>query len=219
MKGTLMKHFGYGLYAAVFLLLTAPGAVFGESAYDWMKKEPPAATTEADAAKKGSALTMQQYAMIRGGVFLPDQPAGMNTGKGVEAGYGIQPLKWLAAEASFGFIDTDDYDENLNNMHRTIQMVPITATVRAILPFRQFDVYALAGGGTYYTMLRYDNVNQEPGADTGDKFLFGYQYGGGVSLLLGSGSTAGVEVRQIVTSWNSMDISGTFVTAFFRYGL
>jgi hypothetical protein len=207
-----MKLLIFSVITGFFLATAGLANTVIAADYDWMKKQD--LTTEDVPGKK----LQNQYVMFRGGWYLPDKPSGMNIGTGAEAGYGIQPLKWLAAEATFGFIETNDYDDNLNNMHRTIQMVPITATIRAILPFNQFDLYALAGGGVYYTMLKYDNVNQEPAADTGDKTLYGYQYGIGAALKTG-GSSVGVEVRQIVTSWNAMDISGTFVTAFFRYGL
>jgi opacity protein-like surface antigen len=178
--------------------------------YDWMKKEDVTAVIEKKAKN--------QYVLVRGGWYLSDEPSGMNSGNGVEVGYGIQPLRWLAAEASAGYINADDYDDNLNNKHLTIQMVPVTATLRAILPFNQFDVYALAGGGMYYTMLKIDNINQDPGSDSSDKVLFGYHYGAGASVLLGGGSSVGAEVRQIVTKWDNLDISGTFVTGFFRLG-
>lgn len=195
----------------VFLAATALVNDVSASDYDWMKKDQPGVVAE----KK----LQNQYVLFRGGFYLPDKPSGMNTGTGVEAGYGIKPLRWFAAEVSAGYIETDDYDDNMNNMHRTIQMVPVMATVRAVLPFSNFDVYALAGGGMYYTMLKYDNLNQNSGSESDSKALFGHHYGGGASLSLGTASSVGVEVRQIVTKWDNLDISGTFLTAFFRLGL
>lgn len=206
-----MKSRIYLLLAICMLAMTCwTGAAVGAD-YGWMKKDEQAAVTEKKAKNS--------YFLVRGGWFFSDEPSGMNTGTGAEVGLGMQPLRWLAAEGSIGFIDADDYDDNVINKHLTIQMVPVTGTVRAILPINQFDLYALAGGGIYYTMLTSDNLNQSySGSDSNDKVLFGYHYGGGASVLLGGGSSVGAEVRQIVTKWDDMDISGTFVTGFFRLG-
>lgn len=184
--------------------------------YDWMKKQ--------GQPQQSSQKLAGQYLLFRAGIYFPEVTSDggnikMNNGKGAEAGYGIQPLKWLAAEASFGFIEADNYDDDLNNRHTTIQMVPVMATVRAILPLRQFDLYALAGGGMYYTMYKQDNFNrQEESSIDDDKVLLGYHYGGGISMQLGAGSSLGVEARRIDTSWDDLDIGGTFLTAFFRLG-
>jgi hypothetical protein len=197
----------------VVLALLTCGAERGASAadFDWMKKSDQVETVEKKYVK--------QYVMFRGGPFFQETPSGMNIGEGAEAGYGIQPLRWLAAEASFGFLEANDYDDNLHNLHRSFQMVPVTGTLRAIIPFNQFDVYGLAGGGMYYTMMKVDNRNQDISGTSDDRALLGFHYGGGVSLLLGGVSSVGLEVKRIETKWDALDISGTFLTAFFRMGL
>ncbi|MBT0666268.1 outer membrane beta-barrel protein [Geobacter pelophilus] len=197
---------------AVFVLFTSSvGREAAAADFDWMKKN-----DQVDTAEKSYG---KQYVLFRGGPFFQETPSGMNVGEGAEAGYGIQPLRWLAAEASLGFLQADDYDDNLSNLHRSFQMVPVTGTVRAIFPFKQFDIYALAGGGMYYTMMKVDNRNQDISYADDDKVLLGFHYGGGVSLLLGGVSSVGLEVKRIETKWDALDISGTFLTAYFRMGL
>lgn len=199
----------------VFLSWLAGTASAAE--YDWMKQKADPAATE--------TTYNNQYILFRAGLFFPDitlngEKLDMNVSSGAEAGYGIQPFPWLAAEASFGYIETDDYDDDLTNQHVTVQMVPVTGTIRAILPIAPLDLYALVGGGMYYTMLKSDNLNQYDGSsEDDDKVLFGYHYGGGISLQLGRYSTMGLEARRIETRWDDLDIAGTFVTAFFRMGL
>jgi hypothetical protein len=205
-----MKCRIFVIVTALFLSFSGAGRSAVAADFDWMKKEEPAATTVTERKFNN------QYVLFRAGGFFP---AKFNVGDAAEAGYGIQPLKFLAAEASFGFIGADNYDDDTENEHTTVQIVPVTGTIRAILPLNPFDIYALAGGGMYYTMVKVDNKNKSKTSVDGDNLLLGYHYGGGVSLLLGGSSSLGLEVRQIVTNWDNLDTSGTFISAFFRMGL
>ncbi|GAM09758.1 hypothetical protein OR1_02039 [Geobacter sp. OR-1] len=208
-----MGHLIFFVVTALLLALPGMGSNAAAADYDWMRKK--------DQVETSGKKYVNQYALFRAGGFFPEGSPGMNIGEGAEAGYGIQPIRWLAAEASFGFIAADDYDDNLKNLHRSLQLVPVTGTIRAIYPFKQFDIYALAGGGMYYSMLKVENRNQVTASIEDDKVLFGYHYGGGVSMLLGGSSSLGIEVKRFETRWDDhdLDIRGTFLTAFFRLGL
>ena len=205
----MRNRLGSVIILAVILVMS--GAVKSTFAadYDWMKQ-----SSQPEQQETSGRKPIGQYLLFRAGGYFP---AKFNIGEGAEAGYGIQPIPWLAAETSFGFIEADNYDDDLNNNHTSFQMVPVTATVRAILPFKQFDIYALAGGGMYYTMINSGNANKGTTTDD-DKVLSGFHYGGGVSLLLGASSSLGIEARRIETNWDDIDISGTFLTAFIRMG-
>jgi len=156
------------------------------------------------------------YLLFKGGGLSPDK---FNIGEGAEAGLGIQPSKFFAAETSFGFMAADDYDDDLENQHTTVQMLPVTGTIRAILPIKPFDVYALAGGGLYYTMLKIENKNKGTTSLDDNRALLGYHYGGGASLQLGGSSSIGIELRRIEAKWDNLDLGSYFLNAFFRLSL
>jgi hypothetical protein len=163
--------------------------------YDWMKS-PSQDAGGVDGGGIGAYLT------IKAGAFFPDDINGtkMNTGTGVDLGAGISPMRFFAVEATAGYLEADDYDDNLNNYHRELTAIPVMLTVKAIAPLQIIDLYALAGAGFHYAMFKVIN-RSDPASPTlkNDDVLTAYHYGGGLRLRAFLGAL-NIEARMLEVS-------------------
>ncbi len=163
--------------------------------YDWMK-EPQKGDGGVDGKGTGAYLT------FKAGAFFPDDIEGtkMNTGTGVELGAGISPIRFLALEATAGYLEADDTDDRLNNYHREFSAIPVMVTLKAIAPLQVIDLYALAGAGFHYSRFKVIN-RSDPSLPTSESedILTAYHYGGGIRVRAFSGALA-IEARKLSVS-------------------
>lgn len=184
-----MKAQGIRLFSVLsfVVLLHSTTAVASAADFDWMKRsEGP--------ADGGSGVSL--YATIKGGAFFPDKIDGlsMNTGTGVEVGIGVKPVKFMSAEFTAGYLETDDYDNNPDNYHLELSAVPVMLSVKAIAPLKYVEPYLLGGIGFHYAMRRYANNNLGGTATVdSDDVYSAFQYGAGVRIL----ERLSIEVRQV----------------------
>jgi len=88
---------------------------------------------------------LSQQLFLKAGAYLPESKR-FDTGSSVEVGYAIRPLRFVAAEASVGYLRAEEGSN-------TLSAVPFTMTVKGIVPTPYLNVYAGGGVGTYYKML------------------------------------------------------------------
>jgi hypothetical protein len=166
-----------------------------DGAYDWMKAPPQDAEGVAGAG-------VGAYLTFKAGAFFPDDINGtkMNTGTGVDLGAGISPIRFFAIEATAGYLEADDYDDNLNSYHRELTAIPVMLTMKAIAPLQIIDLYALAGAGFHYAMFTVIN-RSDPTSTTlkNDDVLTAYHYGGGIRLKAFLGAL-NIEARMLEVS-------------------
>jgi outer membrane protein W len=120
----------------------------------------------------------KNYVVVKGGIFTPGSTdmKGFSTGFNGEVGYGRYLNDNFALELGVGYFQTnnsttigassgDDYMSG--NAKLDLWVVPLTATVKAIYPIQQFEIYALGGIGAYFVnyKLEYD-VNAKIGGKT-----------------------------------------------------
>lgn len=176
MKVSYIRIVSLLFLAGALQLLVAVAASADD--YGWMK---PSEAGSGDAAEG-----VKLYATIKGGGFFPDRIArlDMNTGTGAEIGIGVKPVRFLAAELTAGYLETDSYDNNPYNYHLELSALPVMLTLKAIAPLKYVEPYLLGGMGFHYMMVKWGNSNLAGTAILKDDAVYSaFQYGGGVKLF------------------------------------
>lgn len=167
------------------------------------------------------------YVSVKGGLFLPnsDMPGLKNFKKGYnfELAVGAKIHPNIAIEAAAGyyqteikdnFVDTyyDYYNDAYYTTTPTVSAIPVTLTIKGIIPLGKVDLFAGAGAGYYYTMLE-NKVKDLDGAvlgnldETYNASAFGYHFVGGVDFNITDSVAIGAEIKQVYVKPES-DISG-----------
>ena len=105
------------------------------------------------------------YITLKPGVYSPQSSdlEGIGTGFNGEIAFGYRFNPNIAAEFGIGYFTTEYFD---------INVFPLTLTLKAILPYKRWEFFGLAGGGVYIVSA-YDYGD----SDT-DAVLGGYLGGG-----------------------------------------
>jgi opacity protein-like surface antigen len=133
---------------------------------------------------------ISQYLSVAFGSYLPTHRSS-SQGSAIQAGYGIVPLPYLAFETNAGYMQRPEHDS-------LFMVVSLTETVKAIYPFDLGSIYALAGGGFYYTAYHFngDHAGQSFPTDDDDTSL-GYFYGAGADINIRRAVTFGLEFKWL----------------------
>ncbi len=132
---------------------------------------------------------ISHYLSVAFGSYLPTYRSS-SQGTGIQAGYGIVPFPNLALETNAGYMQQPEHDS-------LFMVVSLTETAKAIYPFGLGNIYALAGGGFYYTAYHFngDHASQSPSED--DDTSLGYFYGAGADIYIRSAVTFGLEFKWL----------------------
>jgi hypothetical protein len=175
-----------------------------------------------------SALeNIRQYVFASLGAYMPDNNEA-STNSCLEVGYGIAPIPYLGVEAMVGFMQTSIKKTITEPSQEFIlQTVPMTVALKASYPIGLANIYALGGGGLYYSQFHFNGDQAKASFATDDDDLAtGYFYGVGGELQLGNVSV-GVLAKKLnmkasfakvrnsppVSSFADFDYSGTQLQA------
>jgi hypothetical protein len=128
-----------------------------------------------------------QYFFFSLGGYRPDNDAAA-TSSCMEVGYGVKPLPYLALEGMLGYLQASEQRTvSAPAQEFVLHAIPITAAVKAIMPIGVGSVYALGGGGVYYTRFHFNGDRATvPFATNDDDFATGYYYGAGGDIQFGN---------------------------------
>ena len=137
------------LLAAIFIL-SVPTASFAEH-------------------KKGEG-----YIAFKGGIYSPTsedlRDAGFKTDLNVEAVVGMYANKNLALEFGAGYFQTDSSVSGAGGSHEKaeISVVPVIATIKAVLPIDYVELYGGGGIGLYVVDFESNTFDPVAGSFSGD---------------------------------------------------
>jgi opacity protein-like surface antigen len=168
----------------------------------------------ATAAIPGSHRPYLSYLTLKGGAFFPQGTfKRAESGFNGEIAYGVQFSRWIALELGSGYFEMRDtgrvsFGSNFT-LKGSMYAIPLTLTVKGILPLGPLDVYGLAGGGGYYVHAK-GAVRTSFGSTTGsiDTGLAGGFLGAGVAYNFTSRFFLGLEAKYLWTESASFTIQG-----------
>jgi len=144
------------------------------------------------------------YITLKPGVYSPQSSdlEGIGTGFNGEIAFGYRFNPNIAAEFGIGYFTTEYFD---------INVFPLTLTLKAIIPYKRWELFGLAGGGVYIVSA-YDYGD----SDT-DAVLGGY-LGGGLHYNITPNIFLGAEGKYLWTDKAklSQSIYGTSFDVRFR---
>ncbi|HEU0264509.1 MAG TPA: outer membrane beta-barrel protein [Geobacterales bacterium] len=158
------------------------------------------------------------YLSLKGGAFLPNGTgaspdgrdnglANLNTGYNGELAIGFLPAPYAAIEFATGFFHCEaDLAEPLANrsVNVTAEGIPMTVTAKAIAHFDHLQLFAGAGAGYYFTILRAKTTNLNPPQQVLADEEFhasapGYHLVAGGDIMLGKAVSIGAEYKWFNT--------------------
>lgn len=100
------------------------------------------------------------YIAFKPGIYVPRSSDldGFDTGFNGEISFGYRLNPNVAAELGIGYFHTQG--ERSSDIHSDtfdIDVVPVTVTLKAILPVQKWEFFGLGGGGLYFTYGPFDN--------------------------------------------------------------
>ena len=100
------------------------------------------------------------YFSVKAGTFLPNGNGSGNNLKDFDTGYnaelavGYRPESYAALELGTGFYSASGTVSNADSRsQKTVYSIPITATAKAILDLKKFELFAGAGFGYYFAFI------------------------------------------------------------------
>jgi opacity protein-like surface antigen len=122
----------------------------------------------------------------------------------IELGYAVQPFNYLAIVANIGYLQTENIVSFKAVTYDYLTMiVSATGSIKAFYPFGLGNIYAIAGGGGYYSTFRLngDHANKN-NADlimptSESDFSLGYFYGIGGDYYIKQNVTLGIETKWL----------------------
>jgi outer membrane protein W len=171
------------------------------------------------------------YANLRAGVFVPQGSSirNFNTGPDLELAVGRAFLPYLAGEFAVGYASSESDVQNMRyhdepptyaayDMRQGYQLVPVTLTVKLVLPAGSIEPWLGGGAGVAWSRIYEDPVSADLATVSETSAVLTYHAAGGVNLQLGKKWYAGVDFRYLfakVTWFNepSVHLDGLRVTA------
>ena len=126
------------------------------------------------------------YVVLKGGIYSPgheDMTAVANGDFGVgfngEVAFGHYFTPNIALELGVGYLQSKSatYLDNGVSTSIDISSIPVTLSIKGVIPFPQGEVYALVGGGAYISSIDWKQGTTE----SKDGTAFGFQAGIGGS--------------------------------------
>lgn len=171
------------------------------------------------ASAQQHALGESGYLGARVGAVLPkhDDLEGFDNGFSFEAVIGRRVSPNLALEASLGrfginasgsFFDPDTgvtFDAEMD-----ISAIPLTASVKAIAPLDQVELYGLLGAGLYFLSSEIRVTGGLAGSASDDATALGLHLGGGFAAHVSPQVKLGAELKYVMGSAKLFDSSNHF---------
>ena len=127
------------------------------------------------------------YLTYKPGMYSP-QSGALDIGLSTEVAFGYRFNQNIAAEFGLGYFNTEKEVTAVGATYVVrenfdIDVVPMTLTLKAILPYKRWELFGLAGGGVYivsgpYDYYYYDYYYYDYEYDDYDAVLGGYLGGG-----------------------------------------
>ena len=154
------------------------------------------------------------YVVAKFGAYIPtsNDLSGYGTGFNTELAFGHYFNPYLAIELGAGYFQTQgnvvvypgSYLGNEN-----IEVVPVTASVKVILPVNIWiEPYAIAGIGAYFVNDHIDNYYYYHHGASDNSTAFGVNVGGGINFNIGRNFFVGGECKYV---WLDPSFYGTNV--------
>jgi hypothetical protein len=153
------------------------------------------------------------YVNFKAGVYSPQSSGldGYDTGFNGEIALGFRFSPNFAGEFGIGYFNTQGrrgyYEEDFD-----IDVVPLTLTLKAILPYKRWEFFGLAGGGVYFVSgpynwdsYDYDHHHYYNDYDYDSDTIWGGYLGAGINYNLTSRIFVGVEGKYLWTEEAHLD--------------
>ena len=101
------------------------------------------------------------YITFKPGIYSPQSSDLDDTGFNGEIAFGYQFNRYIAAEFGIGYFYTEAEKKvvgptYVDRENFDIDVYPVTLTLKAILPYKKWELFGLAGGGLYVVSGPYD---------------------------------------------------------------
>lgn len=180
------------------------------------------------------------YLSVKAGGFFPNTvTAGLNdykTGYNVEIASGTRFHPNLAVEIGIGYYGSEKAPFNIHVVDESVTLyvvtpsvsvIPITATLKGIIPAGAVDLFAGGGGSYNFATLKSWLAPSVSGGfdDTRKATGFGYHIVGGADVHISNTFAVGVEIKRtfIKPEFNfsefkeKVSVGGTFANACLKY--
>ncbi len=145
------------------------------------------------------------YANLRAGVFIPQGSSvrPFNSGPDLELAVGRAFLPYVAGELSIGYASAETDPRSMRyqdgsyttiEMREGYQLVPITLTLKLVLPAGSIEPWIGGGAGAAWAHIYQDPTGDQPTISESDT-TFEYHACGGVTVQLGRRWYAGADFR------------------------
>jgi len=147
------------------------------------------------------------YLALKGGIYKPDNDLDdYDTGFYGEIALNRYLSKHFALEAATGYFETENSENGtvlgLNwSANQEIYVIPLTLSIKGILPYKLSEAYLGAGVGGYYVYsdLDYSIQGLVSDSDSDDDIILGAQVFGGFSFNVTDTILLGLEGKYIFT--------------------
>jgi opacity protein-like surface antigen len=149
------------------------------------------------------------YIEIRPGIYSPQSGDidSFDNGFNGEIGFGWRFTRNIAAEFGIGYFYTEGEDTVVGKTYLgrelDIDVFPVTVTLKAILPYKKWELFGLAGAGVYFVSGTYDvedwdHYHHDHDYDYDDDAIFGGFVGGGIRYNITRRLFVGVEGKYLM---------------------
>jgi opacity protein-like surface antigen len=153
------------------------------------------------------------YFALKGGIFYPQGDLkDLDTGFNGEAAFGIQFNRCVAMEIGSGYFELGDtarasFGRASLSLDGNMYAIPLTVTLKGILPLGRLDLYGLAGGGGYYVHAS-GTFTSSAGrtSGSGDTVVAGGFLGAGIAYNFTREFFLGLEGKYLWTSDADFDV-------------
>lgn len=168
----------------------------------------------------GDVAETPYYLTLKLGIYSPESDeltddTRFDTGWTGEISFGRHFHRNFAAELGVGYLETDGDDANFRppgpyGADLEIRAIPITLTVKGVLPLRNVDLFAAIGVGFYFVMAEVDVTTYPVGSDSfdDDDIVFGFHGGLGANFNVTENMFIGMEGKYL---WARPEFDGTIL--------
>lgn len=165
------------------------------------------------------AVEKPNYVVVKGGMYSPTDDlddAGFETGFNGEIAYGYRFFRSLALEAGIGYFTSDASESGFNpflggfSEDDDIDVIPVTFTIKGIIPTDVVQFYGGAGLGIYFASFDGDLVSSAGRASVDDNdTVFGGHVMAGLNIDITDTVFIGVESKYMFTNDAEFEIETT----------
>jgi opacity protein-like surface antigen len=145
------------------------------------------------------------YIAFKPGIYSPQSSDldGFDTGFNGEIALGYRFHRNIAAEFGLGYFNTQEERTFVGSTYvgeeLDIYVYPVTFTLKAILPYKKWEFFGLAGAGVYIAYGPYDYDDDDYDYDYHYDTVFGGYLGAGIHYNITPGIFVGVEGKYLWT--------------------